>query len=436
MRNEKQGAGRCRSSPSFPIYICQFEARIKYLFILISIGTLAFSSMISCTIHGENIPDAALSTVDIQLPDEFVSGYFNQISYESQDMTTNIELTHPDANREYSWSYDDGWLGSMDYVDMGNTSYEDNRWTVNIAIHKDEPIGEWTLRMGEIVSEINVVKPIEGSFSVSGDVRFLLEPYLDDYESETQSVNFRNTGNVKMKVHVNYDDENLYHEVSQDVFLPGESGQIMFRFIGDTGSISKYTPLVSIEPFSIGAVNLGAGGNVAVISQGAVGLNFGVTVGYSGYEQGAGDNYEIQYMEQMTVNGYTNNNLTFYIYPHEEITFDIVGSNVEILDISEDPDVPLVPGDEKEVAITVHFRSDHRNDGTISLEVGRDIYTTNIIIGQTASRPPGDTDLRFLDEEARTITMGIILIGGMVAYGVGRIWWGKRKKEKREKEIE
>lgn len=364
---------------------------------------------------------------DVNLPEHFVRGYFNEISYSSIDEETHLEMTHPDASQNYVWTYEDGWEGDLNYLDLENTSYDGDGWTITIAIHSDEPTGDWNLQIDEQNFEIEVVES-DTSFSVSGDISFYLEPYQEETYSDEGSVTFRNTGNVPMKIEVIYEDDDLVHELPKEVFYPGESGQIVFQYISSTGGLLKFAPSVSVEPFSIGAVSLDGEGNVAVISQGAIGLNFSLTVGYRGYEQAQADNYEVQYLNSMEVRGDTHNNITFYVYPHEDIFFDLEGSNLEIIDVSEDTSEQLFPREEEEIEITVHFKSHHENDGEIQLILEEDGYITEIQLTETVSEP-GEEEVSFIEEEAETITLGVLLIGGIAVFGAARILLNKKKEE-------
>ena len=368
---------------------------------------------------------------DTVISDEFVRGYFNEISFESDTQTTHIEMTHPEATRTYNWTYDDGWSGDVDFLDDGNTTYDGERWTISIAIYDEEPEGEWDLYI-EIDGQpnefdIDVVEP-STSFSASGDINFYLEPYQENTFSDEQSITFTNSGNVRMKVDVNHEDDNLTYEISQEIFHPGDSGEITFQYISSTGGLIEFGETISIEPFPIGKLDLDLEGNIGVGSRASYGLNIGVTVGYQGYEQAQADNYEIQYLNSMEVDGDTHNNMTFYVYPHEDIDFDVEGTNVEIIDVSEDTDESLSPGEEEEIEITVHFKSHHENDGDIQLILEDDEYITEIQLSEIAPQP-GDEEVSFIEEEAETITLGVIFIGGILFIGLGRIWLNKRKKE-------
>lgn len=349
------------------------------------------------------------------------------ISFESEEENTNFELSHPDANNEYVWTYEGGWSGSIEYLDEENTSYDNNRWTVSVAIHEDEPEGDWTLEIDgtTIQEDITVVQP-STSFTASGDVSFYLEPYQEDTYSDEETITFSNTGNVRMKVDVNYESDNIIHNVSQEIFYPGESGEITLQYVSSTGGLVQFGESISIEPYPIGKLDLDIEGNVGIGSRGSYGLNIGVTVGYEGYEQVQTDYYELQYLESLEVNGNSHNNITFYIYPHEEIDFDIEGSDVEIIDVSEDTEERLTPGEEDEIELTVHFRSHYENDGEIELILDEDDYTTAVQLTETIPQP-GEEEVSFIEEEAETITFGIVFIGGILLIGAVRIFISKKK---------
>ena len=265
--------------------------------------------------------------------------------------------------------------------------------------------------------------------SVSGSVEFYLEPYEVDVYSDEDSVTYTNNGNVKTRVVLEYEDENLTHEVEKDVFEPGESGEITFQYYSAEGGVISFGTEVSIQHYPLGRLDLDSEDNIGVGSRVSYLLNIGVTVGYEGYEQVQMENYEIQYKESISVKGDTENNLTFYVYPHEEIDFDMIGTDVEILDISEDTDEPLSSDEEnREIELTVQFRSHHEDDGEIELILDGDNYTTEIQLTETAPEP-GDEEVSFIEEEAETITFGIILIGGIVVIGAVRVLLSKKKED-------
>ena len=265
--------------------------------------------------------------------------------------------------------------------------------------------------------------------SVSGSVEFYLEPYEVDVYSDEDSVTYTNNGNVKTRVVLEYEDENLTHEVEKDVFEPGESGEITFQYYSAEGGVISFGTEVSIQHYPLGRLDLDSEDNIGVGSRVSYLLNIGVTVGYEGYEQVQMENYEIQYKESISVKGDTENNLTFYVYPHEEIDFDMIGTDVEILDISEDTGEPLSSDEEnREIELTVQFRSHHEDDGEIELILDGDNYTTEIQLTETAPEP-GDEEVSFIEEEAETITFGIILIGGIVVIGAVRVLLSKKKED-------
>jgi len=268
------------------------------------------------------------------------------------------------------------------------------------------------------------------SLTVTGDIDFYLEPYQEDVYSDEQSIRYTNTGNVKARLDVEYDDEDLTHDVSQEIFEPGESADITFQYYSSNRGLVEFGTDVSIGQYPLGKLDLEAEGNIGVGSRGGRTLTIGVTVGYQGYKQAQGDNYEVQYRDSIELEGNTQENLTFYVYPHEEIYFDVTGSDVEIIDVSMDTDELLTPRSEgeEEVEITVHFESNHQNDGTIDLILDGDHYTTAVQLTETAPKP-GNEEVSFVEEEAETITLGIILIGGIVIIGAARIFLSKKDEE-------
>jgi len=415
MTKQTTRTGQQKPSPNFSSFLLVLTLVFFFL-------TLSVSFSVSAV--GESIEQE-----DTVILDEFVRGYFNEISFESDTQTTHIEMTHPEATRTYNWTYDDGWSGDVDFLDDGNTTYDGESWIISIAIYDEEPEGEWNLYI-EIDGEsnefdIDVVEP-STSFSASGDISFYLEPYQEDTYSDEESITFTNSGNVRMKVDVNYEDDDLTHEVSQEIFAPGESGDITFQYISSTGGVVEFGETVSIEPYPIGKLDLEIDGNVGVGSRASYGLTIGVTVGYEGYQQAQASNYEVQYLESMEVSGDSHDNLTFYVYPHEEIDFHISSSDVEIIDVSEDTDEPLSPNGEEEIEVTVHFKSHHENDGNITLILNGDRYNSEIRLTETVPQP-GEEEVSFIEEEAETITFGIVFIGGILLIGAVRIFISKKK---------
>jgi len=248
-----------------------------------------------------------------------------------------------------------------------------------------------------------------------------------------------------MKVDVNHEDDNLTYEISQEIFHPGDSGEITFQYISSTEGLIEFGETITIEPYPIRKLDLDIIGNVGVGSRANYGLTIGVTVGYRGYEQVQADGYDVQYLESVEVSGDSTNNVSFYIYPEEDVLYDIEGENVtfdeddvrvfihdeeEPREIVYDPTEPLGSG-YGEVEITVQFDSHHEDDGSIDLVVERDRYSTAVQLTETAPRP-GEEEISFVEEEAEAITLGIILVGGVAVYIGGRMWLSKKEKGKEE----
>lgn len=74
----------------------------------------------------------------------------------------------------------------------------------------------------------------------------------------------------------------------------------------------------------------------------------------------------------------------------------------------------------------MEFKSNRENNGFIELIVEGDNYTTEVQLSETAPEP-GEEEVSFIEEEAETITFGIVLIGGVIIFGLVRIFL--RKKE-------
>jgi len=67
--------------------------------------------------------------------------------------------------------------------------------------------------------------------------------------------------------------------------------------------------------------------------------------------------------------------------------------------------------------------------------VERDRYTTEIQLTEKAPEP-GEEEVSFVEEEAETITLGILLVGGVAVYIAGRMWFAKKEEDEEEKEEE
>lgn len=425
----KLGTGTIKPSPALSQYTNYFYL-ILFSFIILTLLIPLVSPAQSVNVVNED-------DNDVEIPEEFVSGFFNEISYEAIERTTHIELNHPDSNRTYEWFYEDGWEGSMNYIDLDNTSYSNGRWSVMLGVHEDEPTGNWTLLIEDDIYNITVVES-DPSFSVSGDVNFHIEPGLEETYSAQDSVTFRNTGNVPMEVSVDHEDENLIYNIPQKTFEPGESGEITFNYTVSTGGAEKFFPSVSIQPYAVGAISLEGDENVKIISQEAYSFSAGVTIGYEGFRQIRVDDYSVQYKESIDISGDSTGTATFYIYPEESVLFDIEGENISFTedditisidnnDLLQNIDLPKqLDSDFDEVEVRIEFESHHEDDRHIDLIVDEDTYTTDIIITDPSPQPD-DPELTILEEQTETITLGIILIVGVSLFILGRLWLANKE---------
>lgn len=377
---------------------------------------------------------------------EFVQGYFTDIRYSGEADQTSIELSHPEYEKTYNWSYSEGsWSGDIDYLLEDDSYYveENKEWVVTVAVDNDAPLyDEWTFTIDDKEHPAEVVEPNTG-VGISGGLNFQFEPYTEQ-TTVTDSMSVLNEGNIPMTYEIEYTDQHLSHEIDEEIVQPGESGNPTFTYEYSTTDPEAFSPDVSITAHFQGRLDLEADGNTEVTSRTGFGVSTAVSVGYEDTEQEILDEYSVQYSESISVEGNTYEEITFYVYPNEEVFIDFESENVTF----EDENITIIPRDSDgeqleeidfdsteplsrdygEVKITVEFRSDREEDGYIGLQVERDLYTTEVQLTETAPEP-GDEEVSFVEEEAETITMGIILTGGILIIGAARIFLNKKDEE-------
>ena len=408
----------------------------------ISLFTITFSHSSSQEIEPDYLE------LNQEEPDfELVRGYFNEIEYTGSSEETSIELNHPDGI-SYQWIFSEGeWSGDLDHLHEEDTFFlgGQNRWVVSIAINGSDPADEnWNIILDGDEFSVRVVESDE-SFSVSGSISFSFEPNMGEVQGISDSLTIGNQGNVLMSYELIYDDENLEYSSDKEILSPGETTNIVIYYNYTTSGAEIFTVELSIQRKVVGILDLQADDSHQVKSREAISRNFQVLVGYEGFEHGGDDSYSVQYERSKNVKGNTYSTVTFYIYPKEEIFIDLNGENVtfddenvsmvardsdgnQMEELTFDPSNPIT-SDHGEVEVIVEFKSHHREDGFIELIVNEDRYKTTIQISQAAPEP-GDEEVSFLEEEAETITLGILLIGGVVIFGIARVLLSKKKEEK------
>ncbi len=409
----------------------------------------------------ESMEDVGIEDIEVEFPDEFIAGFFNEVRFDSQEREVNITMyPEDDPDIEYQWYYDEeeGWGGDIGYLDEVNTSYTDGSWEVHISVDDEDPTDVvWTIEF-EVEGEthdfsVEVLEP-RVSFTYSGDLRYLFEPYEDDVEG-TDSISVRNTGNVKIVVEIYTDfpevDIELGGEIEHgDELAPGESAEIELTYTTSTSGAQLPTTFgtLTVEGRAISRVTPDPDEDFVVHPGPAFPIYARYTVGYEGFEQEGNEGFTVQYERSKEIDGLTEGEVVFYVYPEELVS---VGIHTENITFDEEEDVTAkarnggeledidldIPGsispEHEEVEIIVEFESHHRDDGMIELMIEDESYTTDIEIGEAVDSPEPDDDI-FLGRDARELTLGAIVVGAIVLTGVGRVWWSKKRSEKREEE--
>lgn len=415
-----------------------------FLFLSLFFTFIIFISLFSFILTAPISRAAELQEEDTEF--ELVQGYFTEIRYSGEADQTSLGLSHPEYEKTYNWVFSDGeWSGDIDYLLEDDTYHvdENSEWVVTIAVDHDAPLDDdWTLILDDEEHGVEIVEP-STAVGISGGLNFLFDPYSED-ATATDSIRVINEGNIPMTYEIEYTDTHLSHQKDQEVIRPSESGNPTFTYEYSTTDPEAFSPDISITAYFQDALDLEADGNTRVTSRSGFGVSTRVTVGYEGVEQEIRDGYSVQYTSSLQVPGNTYHEATFYVYPNEEVVINFYSENVSF----EDDNITVIPLDSEgnrldeidfdpnsalspeygEVEITVEFKSDRENDGFIGLEVGRDRYTTNIQLTETAPQP-GDEEVSFVEEEAEKITLGIVLIGGILAFGAARILLSKKKED-------
>jgi len=380
---------------------------------------------------------------------ELVQGYFTEISY-SGPQQTSIELTHQEENFTYTWSHSNNeWRGDTEYLHEEDTHYSDGDWSLKIAVDHDAPTDEnWIMIIDEDEHDVRVAEA-ETGLGKSGSLNFHLEPHTEEAVA-SDSFRLVNTGNVPGTFELSHDIENLEVFVDDEIVEPGGSESITFEFTHNTADPEIFSlDEIDIRVYSLGRLDLEAEGNVRVESEIGYSETPTVTVGYEGFEHEEGIGYSIQFEESIEVVGDTANEVTFYVYPEEEIyinfdkenvTFDeedvtIIGRGGEEETLDFDPTEPISP-DYNEVQINVNFTADHQEDGwiEISLRDGTEPETYLVEIELTETVDPPEDDDNGAPTQDRQFYFGALIIGAVIVFYVVRSGFWKKEEEKEEED--
>ncbi len=403
----------------------------------------------------ESIEDVGIEDIEVEFPDEFIAGFFNEVRFDSQEREVNITMyPEDDPDIEYQWYYDeeDGWEGDTGYLDEVNTSYIGGSWEVHISVDDEDPTDVvWTIEF-EVEGEthalsVEVVRP-RVSFTYSGDLRYFFEPYQDQTEG-TDSISVRNTGNVKLMVEIYTDfpeaDIELGGEIEHgDELAPDESATIELNYRRSTSGARIPTTFgtLTVEGRALSRVAPDPDEDFVVHPGPAFPIDASYTVGYEGFEQEGNEGFTVQYERSIEIDGLTEGEAVFYVYPEQLVSVDIRTENVtfdeedvtakarngeELEEIDLEIPGSLSP-EHEEMKITVPFESHHRNDGMIELMIEDEIYTTHVEIDEAVDPPEPDDDL-FLGRDARELTLGVMVVGAIVLFGAVRILLSKKKEE-------
>ncbi len=365
---------------------------------------------------------------EVEYEFELVSGYFNTISYEGSSQEITIRLDHEDEYHSYEWSYsDDEWSGDTELLIQEDTSFDDGEWEVRVAVDHDVPLGDnWTLTIDGEEKSVNVVGA-RTPRDLMGSLNFLVEPFSENGE-DIDSITIPNNGNVPLSFEIEYDDSDfegqLTHEKEEEIIEPGGRAKLNFTHIRTTeGPVRDVISNMDYQNITLTISYLGeldreAEGNVVIGTQYNINVPGTVYVGYEDYEHESGDNYDLQFKENVRVDGDIEDNITYYVYPRDELDVDLRETNISIEDSSFDFEDTLSP-EENEIPIEITFRSHHVDDGEITLIIDDDEYTTSIDIGRPAPEP--ETERDFLSEQGSTIT-GSVIFAIIIGFMAVRYW--------------
>lgn len=436
MWRKKPGSRVTRTSSAFPYGSFCPSKTFQSSFIIILIAASIFVISIfpgALTVEGRKMGD---NINESSIPEKLVAGFFNEIDYESSTSETSINVLY-NGDTRYKWEYDGKWNGDLDYLDKNGTYYDEEKssWFVKIAIDHEAPLGDnWTLILNGKEHEIKVVEA-DTTVGLSGSLEFNFEPYTEGAEV-SDSVTLTNDGNVPMTYELTYTDENLIHEAEKDILEAGESISLKFTYQYSPSGPAKLSPEVSLTAEHLGVLDFESEGNIGRKSQPGFGIPTDVLVGYENYKQEKVEDYSVQYKKSISVKGNTYHEVTFYVYPNEDVliyfnkenvtfkdenvTITALGSDGEELEKIDLDTTAELNSEYDEVEITVEFKSDRENDGSINLKVEKDTYTTKIQLSQTVPEPSED-EISFVEKESETITFGALLIGGVVVFGAARV---------------
>ncbi len=378
---------------------------------------------------------------------KLIQGYFTEISYSGTGSETSIELIHEEGT-DYNWMYStgEGWSGDIDYLDQDNTTFSEGEWTVSIAVDPNVSNDDgWIMVIDGEEHDVQVAKA-ETRIGKRGSLRFFFEPHTVGGTS-TDSFRLVNNGNVPGWFRLDYDHiGNLDHQVDAEILLPGETVEINFTYQFDSSDPRIFElDRLSVQPYFLGRLDLAAEGNVVITP----GIEYTeipeVRVGYESLELEERESFSVQYELSIGVDGDDIGNVTFYVFPNEEIFYNIVSDKLTysndditvvvrgtedspelIQEIDFDPVEPL-RGDYHEVQITVNFRTHPEDRGYLELIVDDESFSTLVNVNpvhQNNEDTGGNGDE---DEHRETLYFGGAIIGGVIVYGVVRSRMGKEK---------
>jgi len=344
---------------------------------------------------------------------EIVAGYFRTITYEgnSEDTTILLECDGSE-NYSYEWTYNGDWTGDVEYLMESESGYENGVWNVRITVDHDAPVdGDWTLTIDGETEDVLVLEPSTPVGASGGPLSFLIEPYSDGgIDGHTIRVP---SGNVLGEFEAIYDngdfDGDLNYDVESNMIEPHEDLEVDFWYSRSTGqpeveSLDDILLTVTYQD----KLDLEADGNVVVGSEKQRSLSGTLVVGYEGYEREFTPSYDIQYKEETNIDGDTTGEVTFFVYPHEEVDVHYSKENIEVEETSVDLDESLSP-EEDEVVIEFTYHSDYQEDGEITLIIDGDRYTTEISIDEPAPLPEENNE-SLLEEHSRTVMGGVVFV--------------------------
>jgi len=262
-----------------------------------------------------------------------------------------------------------------------------------IAVDHDVMTGQWDMLIDGDEYSVDVVEADE-TIKKIGTLNFLLEPHTVG-ATDDDSVTIRNSGNVRGGYEVIYDDMNLSSDHREGELEPGEEAEINFQYERDTTDLEKISPDVRYKIYSLDRLDTDADGNVLIGGERVLTGSGSVDVGYHGYERVMTDNYDIQYKENIEATGDTESGVTFFVYPRDDVFFNVGGIN--ITDIDTDYEGIEIDSEYDEVKIEVTFRTHYENDGEVEFRIDGDVYTTTVDV-DPVEPPETDDESQYLHD--------------------------------------